>query len=235
MRTAVQKPLIVRKRLLRRLCYRAWKSILLWRLEQKICHVSFEAQEDSQIPLPSLILSSYETAEDFLILSAIFRGREIILLTPKDLPKNKTVNRLKEFNLVMPIKTSGLRYADFKNIITHLKLFSRSLVVSPAAAAEYFGGSQFKLSIFCRIAMKANAPIQPVVIRWGGKSKKQCFIHVGKRIFISPRHPEFKDIFFRRKDPRKFSKLSADEYEEIGFRVMKRFNLLKAQYGSNLS
>lgn len=230
-----QKPLAIRRRLVRRVFYRVWKSFTVQQVKNLIRDIQYESMEEHATPFPTIILSTHEKVEDFLILTHLFREHELILLAPYELPSDKIICQLERFNLVLRMGPQGVDAAFLKRLISTLKLSNRSVVVSPDAGARYVKNFSFDSGNFSRVAVKANAPIQPVVIHWEGKSKQQCRVFIGKRIFISPRHPDFKDIFFRRRDPRKFSKLSHEEFKEIGERIMTKFYLLKIHHGSNLS
>ena len=230
--------LSVRGRLVRRLFYRAWKSYIIRHAQKLIMNIEHEVKEENPFPMPTIILCTYTKLDDFMILMNVFKEHDLVLIAPEELPKHKLIKRLKTFNQILYVKNHKFDFLFIKRFLMSLQNFNRSIVVPPAAGDAFIKDFSFNHANLVRLAMKANVPIQPVIINWSQQnsySHQKCRVFIGNRLFISPRHPDFKDIFFKKRGARKLAKLMRDEYEEIGLRIMNKFNQLKGQYGTNLS
>ena len=231
--------LVMRGRLIRRLFFKARKALTIWRASRIVAAVNFEAGDEQMVSLPTLILCTYTKVEDFLALAHVFREHDLVLVIPWDAHQKADIKNIDKLHQMLSLGPQGFDFSFFRQLLTDLRSYNRSVVVAPAAGAKFINDFLFDPVSLVRLSVKANVPIQPVVIEWGegqkSVSNRQCRVWVGKRIFISPKHSDFQDIFFRRRGVRKFSKLSREEYAEIATRIFNKFEQMKKKYGSNLS
>lgn len=227
----------MRTRLVRRAGYRLWKSFLLNKAKSLIQKVKYEQEDRSFWMMPAIILSSYSRLSDFLILSYLFREKELTLILPDHLPSDRLINVLRATNHLVRLGTRGVGYSFFREILKVLRNYNRSIVISPDAARMYMPEMPIDPRVIVRIAMMANVPIVPVVMRWSRSSMKaskgqdECEIWIRKKIFISPQNQEFSDIFFKAHGVRKFRKLAPEDFSAIGNRI---FSKILSSNGSNL-
>jgi hypothetical protein len=227
----------LRIRLLRRLVYRAWKNYSIQRAQKFIDKAVYEDANENAFSVPTIFLSTYSKLNDFMVLTYLFKNQDLTLIAPDALPANKKINLIKGLNHTIPLKNERFTYSFLRQLVYALRIYNRSIVAPPEAGKQFLKSFELDLSSLVRIAMKCNVPIQPVVIDWGGRTNPEnnkCAVFIGKRIFISPRHPDFKDIFFSRRGIRKFSQLNKDECIQVGERVMSKFTNLRDAHGSNL-
>lgn len=229
----------LRFRLIRRVVYRLWKSTFLSCARLLIGEVEVASADSLTSVAPAIILSSFTRISDFLILSYLFIDKQLTFISPRVLPDQPMINWLRSTNRLLYLSEGRIGYRFFKNLLSTLRDFNRSVVISPEAAKTYADKILVDPAVIVRIAMKANVPIIPVVLDWRraiGNSKgiiKKCDVWVGKKIFISPRSDEFRDIFFRRKGARKFRNLPDVDLTEIGKRIFDRLTV--KPHGTNLS
>lgn len=228
-------------RLLRRLFYRTWKTFVVQQTYKLISSIEYEVNGKTTVSMPTIILSTYTKPDDFMVLMHVFKDHDLTLIAPEELPNDKIISKLKILNRLIRVKNNKFDFYFLREFLATLQRFNRSIVVTPDAGYKFITNFAFDHINLVRIAMMANVPIQPVILNWDvsksltTNTHKKCKVFVGKRVFISPRNLEFKDVFFRRKGKRKYSKLLKEECNEIGIRIFSKFNQLKDKYGSNLS
>lgn len=230
----------LRTRLLRRAAFRAWKHLFLSQAPSLLRTVRPESRDTLLSSSPAIILSSYEDPADFLVLAWLFRRQELTFLSTKSLPALRIFERLRSVSHVLYAEPDELGYPFFKRLLEILRDFNRSLVVSPEAVQRYAPKIVVNAAVLARIAMTANVPFIPVHLKWHlsrsplGWTKKKCEVKVGRKIYISPLAPEFRDLFFKQRGVRKFRNLSPEELEEVGRRVFSRLERLKEADGPDL-
>lgn len=223
----------LRNRLIRKLSYRLWKTYYISKAKRYIGNIKNEESEQSRVNTPALILSSFQHELDFLVLNYIFKGKTLTFIAPHNLPSNGLIKRLQSINNVLHIRNDKSDFRLLREILSTLRDFNRSVVVSPDAAKKYVKELSISPATIIRIAIKASVPIIPVVLKWrtdpngGGNLNNQCDIFISKQLYISPRFPEFKDVFFKRRGIRKFGKLNEEDLLEIGDRVFSKLKMLK--------
>jgi len=229
----------LRVRLLRRVQYRLWKSLVVSHAGFRIGSVRCEVPVDfSRLP-PSIFLTTFDRPEDYHILAYVLDPMELTFAAPRNLPEEKTLERLKTIHHLLPVGDLP-DYSFFKAFLSVLRNFNRSIVLAPEAARRYTRHWIVDPTILARLAMAANAPVIPVSMRWreaGGwwKSKgEKCDVWIGKKMFISPRTEEFKDIFFKRRGFRKYRDLPREDLTEIGNRIFRKLETLGEPRGSDL-
>lgn len=208
----------LRLRLFRRVLYRAWKAIVLGRAKSIIQSVDYEVGQTALLSTPAIFLSSFETPLDFWVLSYLFQEKELTFLSPRELPKEKSLKQLQMVNRVLYLNEK-VDFSFLRGLLAALRDFNRSIVISPQAAEKYMSKIPVDPVVVVRIAMMANVPIIPVVTKWRGGT---CRVWIGARIFISPRAEEFKDIFLKRKGSRKYRDLPAEDLVAIGRRIFSK-------------
>lgn len=229
----------LRTRLLRRVTFRLWKSFALSSAKPLVQEVRYEVPDQSSLSMPAIILSSFSKLSDFLILSHLFRDKELTLIMPRSLPKDKDIDLFRSINHVLYLE-DRVGYKFFREILMILRDFNRCIVISPDAAKRYVSHVPVDPGVVAKIAMLANVPIVPVVLQWDSKKRlfngrsERCTIWIGKRIYISPRNEEFKDIFFKRRGVRKFVKLPQEDLIELGGRIFSKLKGPGEPYGANL-
>ena len=229
----------LRARLLKRVTYRTWKGIVLSRGKKLIGNLVVESSSTLSSSVPAIVISSFNSLEDFMVLSYLFREKELTFIAPRNLPADGMIDLLCSINRVYYLDDKQLGYRFFKRVLGILRDFNRSVIISPEAAATYANQIPVNPAVIVRLAMAANVPIIPVVLtsqkdqkQPGGKSKRNVWI--GKKIYVSPKAEEFRDIFFKQRGRRKFSELPKEDFIEMGQRVFNKLRQTKDFNGSNL-
>lgn len=213
--------------------FRLWKSATISKAKSMLGDVQYEANT-ALSSVPSIILSSFNQLSDFLILSYLFKDQDLTFLATRTVPKSKISSWLCSVNHVLYVDDYEMGYPLFREILEILRDFNRSIVISPEAAKQYASNFPVNPAVIAKIAMIANAPIIPVRFN-RSKLQNKCDAWIGKRIYISPRADEFKDIFFKQRKFRKFSNLPPEDLSEIGERIFAKLKNPKGVNGSNLS
>lgn len=221
----ILESLDLRWRLLRRVSYR-WRIAILHFLSRFYIR-QIEGTENLSGLVPAIFICSYSWDYDFLILPALLQ-REVVFLSPKNIPNNGIVRWILKTNLVLFANGTDPGYRFFREVMRNITDYNRSIAVYPSAASVYAKEFQDKYIGIVKIALKANMPIVPVIARWSSVKRKGfptvggCNLEIGKKIYVSPNNPEFQDVFFKRRGFRKYSSLSKEDFDEIGKRIMSR-------------
>ncbi len=221
-----QKAVGLRTRLLKRVYYRVWKSYFLVQAQKLIAGVEYETKESLSSSMPAIVLATFNRIQDYLILAYLFRDRDLAFIAPRSLPDEKMIHHLLAVNHVVYFEQK-IGYSFFRNLLSTLRDFNRTVVASLEAARSYARYVLINPAVLIRIAMKANVPIIPVTLSWQPghgtmADRSKCKVRIGKQMFISPRTAEFKDIFFKKRGVRKFSRLPNEDLTEIANRVMSK-------------
>ena len=218
----------LRARLLRRAAFRLWKSGILSKAKAFIDDIKFESPEVGISNMPAIILSSFDNFSDFMVLSYLFRDKDLTFIETRGLPPQRTLDYVRSLNRVLSLDNEQADYGFFKNLLSALRDFNRSVVISPDAADRYAKHLAVDPVVIVRIAMAANVPITPVRINWQEKREHQgnkirkCDVWIGRNIYVSPGAEEFRDIFFRQRGGRKFRNLPHEDLKEIGARIISK-------------
>jgi len=227
-----QEGISLRARLLRKFFYRIWKSFVIVRVQKYIEVVQSEGDGPTDVPGPAVILCNLKHIRDLYVLMYLFREKEFSFVGLRSLEKMKTFKRLASFNRVIFLNPQKKMYSFLKEILVSLRNFNRAIILFPKFEFDISKELIIDPSVVVRIAMMASVPIVPVSITWGSSQTPKCNVTIGKRCFVSPASAEFRDIFFRRKGTRKFSRLDRDELKMAAERI---FSKLEPVDGSNLS
>lgn len=214
----------LRARLLRRVTFRFWKSFVLSRAKPLIGKIEYESLENFPSNVPAIILSSFNNFSDFLILAYLFQDKELTFIATPRLPNEKTLNQIRSINHILYWYDKQSGYSFFRKVLSILRDFNRSIVIAPDATTRYANNLTIDPTLIVKLAMIANVPILPIIIRWQEESEhagalRKCEVTIKRRIYISPKAEEFRDVFFQRRGTRKFKKLSREELSEIGRRI----------------
>ena len=215
--------LTLRARLFRKMIFRAWKSNVLSGTKALVANVRYESPEIVTSPEPVIFFTTFTTPAEFVVLSSLFREKDLTFIAPRNLPNNKHFRITRSVNHVI-FSDEQLGFRFLRQLLSALRNFNRSLVISPFAAATYAPSIPVDPGVIVRIAMLANVSIVPVAFRW---FSKQCEVHVGKKIFISPQSSEFKDILFETRGTKKLMSLSRKNSEEIGSRIFSKIQMVE--------
>ncbi|MFH0984050.1 MAG: hypothetical protein V1882_00790 [Candidatus Omnitrophota bacterium] len=210
----------IRVRLFRKLIYRLWKWTVLADAKSYIYKINDESKQASALLTPAIVLSTFSRPLDFLILFYLFQEKELTFISPRNLPFEKNFLRLS--SIARMLHFDGLiGYSFFRKLLAALRDFNRSVVISPQAISRYAGHIPIDFSVVARIAMAANVPIITVIMKWQNdvESRKGCQVQIRKKVYVSPRSEEFKDVFFKQKGLRKFRKLPKEDLTVIGQRI----------------
>ncbi|MBI4430792.1 MAG: hypothetical protein HY587_03655 [Candidatus Omnitrophica bacterium] len=230
----------LRARLLRRTTFRLWKSIILSKAKALIGNVNYESVEPSYSSIPVIILSSFNCFSDFLVLSYVFRDKDLTFIAGRGLPVEKSIEWLRSVNHVLYVDNNQFGYSFLKNLLSMLRNLNRSVVIPPEAALRYAGGLSVNPAVIVRIAMAASVPIIPVRFTWRAENGQlsrgiqKCDVWIGKTTYISPRTEEFHDVFFKKRGARKFRDLPDEDLAEIGSRIFAQLRGSNSFNGSHL-
>ena len=162
-----------------------------------------------------------------MIISKLFQDKNLTVIVPRDLTKDKAFNFFTAVNQVLYYDGKSM-FHMLRSIIATLRDFNRAIIISPEATQRFASHIIIDPIIVVRIAMTANVPIIPIVLHWRnsknlfGQMKRTCDVWIGKKNYISPKNDDFKDVFFKRRGERKFKRLNREELIEIGQRVFSK-------------
>jgi 1-acyl-sn-glycerol-3-phosphate acyltransferase len=221
----------LRARLMRKFFYRIWKSFIVTRAKKYILTVQNETKGSTETSGPSIILCNLKDVRDIYVLMYLFREKEFSFVGLRSLEKVGIFKRLASLNRVIFWNPKEKAYSFLREMLISLRNFNRTIILFPRFELDVSKELVIDPSVVVRIAMMASVPIVPVFVKWVGSQALKCAIVVGKRFFISPSSPEFRDVFFRRKGSRKFSRLDQEELKIVASRI---FSKLGSVDGSNI-
>jgi len=222
----------LRVRLLRKFFYRAWKNFVIAKAKKYIVAAQCGATDSRDVSGPAVILCNLKHIRDIHVLMYLFREKEFGFVGLRVLEKVSVFKRLASFNRVIFFDPRKKAYSFLKEILVSLRNFNRTIILFPKIELDIPKEYVIDPSAVVRIAMMASVPIVPVSITWTDLRAPKCNVVVGKRFFVSPASSEFRDVFFRRKGMRKFSRLDREELMAVAERI---FSKLELADGPNLS
>ena len=217
----------VRYRLVRRLRFRYLRLLIffMWQLWLK----EIRGMENIPRDEPAIIVSNHLSYFDFWILSALLR-KQTVFIAVKNLDKRSVVGWTMKLNTIIYVDREKPGHIFFKKVMNQLLEQRRLVVVYPEGTRSRTGKMLTPKPGFVKLALKAGVPIIPVAMRGTYEilpphkkipKLKKCEVFVGKKIYISPQHPEFRDIFFlKTKKNKRYEELGDAELQEIAFRIM---------------
>jgi 1-acyl-sn-glycerol-3-phosphate acyltransferase len=182
---------------------------------------------------PAIFVCNHRSYFDFIILGSIIL-KDIIFLAQRKISRTFFISWLTRFHKVIYIDTDYPGSSFFKRMLRYLDT-GKSVVIYPEGTRSRTGKMLLPKLGFVKLAMKANVPIIPVAMKGTYQilpphryipNFKKCEIIINKKMYISPDNPDFRDIFFRRRDLRKFSRLTKEELQEVAIRIMDKIRIL---------
>jgi len=197
-----------------------------------------EVEGYNNIPVkgPAIFVSNHSSYYDFLIFGSLLHGY-VVFLAQKKINQTFLIRWFARYTTVIYIDKEYPGHAFFKKILKHLDE-GKLLVVYPEGTRTRTGKMLKPKLGFVKLAIKANVPIIPVAIKGTYDilpphkhipRLRKCKVTVGKKMYISPDNPDFKDIFFKRPDKIKLGALTDEELQEIAIRIMDKVRILAGQ------
>lgn len=222
MTTLLHEEIHIRARMVRRFFYRVWKGFIINRVRKWIGTVQGEREGVSDVSGPAVVLCNLKRVQDLYVLMYLFREKEFSFVGLRSLEKVKVFRRLASFNRVVFFNPLKPKRSFFREILVTLRHFNRAIILFPKFDLDISKEFAIDPTAVVRIAMMVSVPIIPVSITWQSPNDSKCDVKVGKRLYISPASPEFRDVFFKRRGARKFSRLNSDELGTIAKRIFSR-------------
>ncbi len=185
---------------------------------------------------PCIIASNHTSYYDFMVL-APFLGRQTVFLASKSLDKRSFVGWFMKFDTIIYVDRDKPGYKFFKEIIRQIKL-KRMIVIYPEGTRSRSGKMLAPKLGFLKLAMMCRVPIIPLAMKGTYNilppHKKmprftKCDIEIGKKISLTPSNPFLRDVFLRTAKSKKYSDLTDEGLEEIGFRIMNEIRKMSGQ------
>ncbi len=182
---------------------------------------------------PALIVSNHLSYYDFIVTGALRLDNLAFLAVAKikDTPVIKTFTR---WHTVVYVDREQPGMTFFRNLIRHLEN-QKLIVIYPEGTRSRTGRMLLPKNGFVELAMKNNVPIIPLALKGTYEILpphkriprfRRCSVFIGKKIFISPENPDFKDIFFEQRGFRKFRDLSREQMDKIAVRIMDKIRVM---------
>ena len=181
---------------------------------------------------PAILVSNHLSYYDFIILGS-FLHKRIVFLAVKKMKQTSLIKMLGKWHTVVYVDREYPGSAFFREVIRHLE-HKKLVVIYPEATRSRTGKMLKPKHGFVKLAIKANVPIIPVAMKGTYEilpphkripRLKKCSVIIGKKIYISPDNPEFRDIFFEHRGSRKFGNLTKEQMEEIALRIMEKIRI----------
>jgi 1-acyl-sn-glycerol-3-phosphate acyltransferase len=181
---------------------------------------------------PAILVSNHLSYLDFLTLAAILR-KNTVFTAIKDLDKRKFVGWFTKLDIIIYVDRDKPGYKFFKEMIRHLRLHKRLLVMYPEATRSRSGKMLAPKPGFVKLALKANVPIIPIAMKYTYEilpphknfpKLKRCEISIDKPIEITRENPELVHIF----QPNEHA-INQKHIECIAFHVMEKIRKMSGQ------
>ncbi len=215
----------VRTRAMRRAWFRLLRGMVffIWRLWVR----KIEGVENIPKHEPVIIFSNHLSYFDFFVLASILR-RQTVFVAVRSLKERSFVGWFMKLDTIVYVDRERPGFGFFKELIRHLDA-GKQVVIYPEGTRSRSGKMLSPKTGFVKLALKQNIPILPVAMRGTYEilppnrrlpAFKKCDVVFGKKIYISPSTPLFKDVFFHNSPSKKFTKLSDEQLQMIAYRVM---------------
>jgi len=224
----------VRIRAARRSGFKFLRSLVffMWRLWVR----KVEGLENIPENEPVIIVSNHQSYFDFFILASVLR-RQTVFVAVKGLSERPFVGWFMKLDTIVYVDRDKPGLSFFKELIRHLDA-GKQIVLYPEGLRSRSGKMLPPKTGFLKLALKQNVPILPVVMRGTYEilppnkhipAFKRCDVIFGKKIYISPSTPLFKDVFSEGAKNGKYSNLNDDQLNRVAYRVMDIVRQLSGQ------
>ena len=215
----------VRIRVVRRSGFKFLRTLVffMWRLWVR----RVEGIENIPEHEPVILISNHQSYFDFFVLASVLR-RQTVFVAVKGLNERPFVGWFMKLDTIVYVDRDKPGLSFFKELIRHLDA-GKQIVLYPEGARSRSGKMLPPKTGFLKLALKQNVPILPVAMRGTYEilppnkhipGFKRCNVIFGKKIYISPSEPLFKDVFFEGIKNAKYSNLSDEQLNIISYRVM---------------
>lgn len=224
----------VRLRAARRSWFKFLRSLVffMWRLWVR----NVEGLENIPEHEPVILVSNHQSYFDFFILASVLR-RQTVFVAVKGLNERPFVGWFMKLDTIVYVDRDKPGLSFFKELIRHLDA-GKQIVLYPEGLRSRSGKMLPPKTGFLKLALKQNVPILPVVMRGTYEilppnkhipAFKRCDVIFGKKIYISPSTPLFKDVFSEGAKNGKYSNLNDDQLNRVAYRVMDIVRQLSGQ------
>lgn len=182
---------------------------------------------------PVIFVSNHLSYYDFLIFGSLL-SRYSVFIASKKIIQSFFVRWFTKLSHIVYVDQERPGFTFFKDTLSHLEK-GRSVIIYPEGTRSRTGKMFKPKEGFVKLALRANVPIIPVAMKGTYEILppdkriprfKRCKIVIGEKIYVSPRNPMFKDIFFIKKNANKSFVLNNEDTQKIAFRIMDKIRLL---------
>lgn len=208
----------LRLRLFERFLFRRRQQSMLKKIRKKIQKIEYEDKPSFDRMVSAIVLFCCDDYEDHLIVNSLLCDKDLMHLCPAASYSEEALQKTRLIIRVLPLpdtKSKALRF--YKELLFALRDVNRTLVVG-CDGSNLERSDDLGVKRLVKISMLSSTPFLPISLEWDA-ARKHCSIVVKKKVFISPRSSEFKDVFFSRRGARKFSQLTDEQTVQIANRV----------------
>ena len=224
----------VRIRAARRSGFKFLRALVffMWRLWVR----KIEGLENIPENEPVIIVSNHQSYFDFFILASVLR-RQTVFVAVKGLSERPFVGWFMKLDTIVYVDRDKPGLSFFKELIRHLDA-GKQIVLYPEGLRSRSGKMLPPKTGFLKLALKQNVPILPVVMKGTYEilppnkhipAFKRCDVIFGKKMYISPSTPLFKDVFLEGPKNGRYSNLNDEQLNMVAYRVMDIVRQLSGQ------
>ena len=176
---------------------------------------------------PVIFISNHQSYFDFFILASVLR-RQTVFVAVKGLSERSFVGWFMKLDTIVYVDRDKPGLSFFKELIRHLDA-GKHVVLYPEGTRSRNGKMLPPKPGFVKLALKQNVPVLPVIMKGTYEilppnkhmpAFKRCDVIFGKKTYISPSTPLFKDVFFHGNKSDKYASLSEEQLKVIAYRLM---------------
>ena len=182
---------------------------------------------------PALIVSNHQSYYDFLITGSL-RLDNLAFLAVAKIRNTPIIKIFTRWHTTVYVDREKPGMTFFRNLIRHLEN-EKLIVIYPEGTRSRTGKMLLPKQGFVELAMKNNIPIIPLAMKGTYEilpphnripKLRKCSVIIGKKFYISPENPDFKDLFFEHRGFRKFRNLSREQMDKIAVRIMDKIRVM---------